>query len=169
MLPDVLVDDAACDLTKDNLADMIARFKASGNSQVMVEAVAPELVSQFGIVDLGGAALAQGESGAMQSIVEKPEQQSAPSNLAVVGRYVLNKSIWPLLAKTPLGAGGEIQLTDAIAMLMEREQVDAYSLRGKSHDCGSKIGYLKAIVEHAMRREEYSTELASLIDSIAKS
>ncbi|KJY86254.1 UTP--glucose-1-phosphate uridylyltransferase [Pseudoalteromonas piscicida] len=168
MLPDVLVDDAACDLTKDNLADMIARFKTSGNSQVMVEAVAPELVSQFGIVDLGGAALAQGESGAMQSIVEKPELQSAPSNLAVVGRYVLNKSIWPLLAKTPLGAGGEIQLTDAIAMMMEQEQVDAYSLRGKSHDCGSKIGYLKAIVEHAMRRDEYSTELASLIDSIAK-
>jgi UTP--glucose-1-phosphate uridylyltransferase len=71
--------------------------------------------------------------------------------MAVVGRYVLSKEIWPLLRKTPVGAGGEIQLTDAIAMLLERSPVEAYALTGKSHDCGDKIGYMKAFVEYGLR------------------
>ena len=102
MLPDVLIDDAACDLQRDNLAQMIQRFEQSGHSQVMVEAVATEQVSQFGIVDLGGATLNPGESKQMLSMVEKPSVAAAPSNQAVVGRYVLSKAIWPLLLKTPL-------------------------------------------------------------------
>jgi len=134
----------------------------------MVEPVPQNEVDKFGVVDLGDVKINQGESAAILNMVEKPPVDQAPSNLAVVGRYVLSKNIWPLLAKTPAGAGDEIQLTDAIAMLMEKEIVDAYSMKGKSHDCGSKIGYLKAIVEFALRRDEFKGELTDFIKSLVK-
>lgn len=168
ILPDVIIDDVASDLKKDNLAEMIARFENTGESQIMVEPVPHNEVDKFGVVDLGDAKIKQGESAAILNMVEKPPVDQAPSNLAVVGRYVLSKNIWPLLAKTPAGAGDEIQLTDAIAMLMEKETVDAYSMKGKSHDCGSKIGYLKAIVEFALRRDEFKGELTEFVKSLAK-
>ncbi|MCF7498504.1 MULTISPECIES: UTP--glucose-1-phosphate uridylyltransferase GalU [unclassified Pseudoalteromonas] len=168
ILPDVIIDDVASDLKKDNLAEMINRFESTGESQIMVEPVPHNEVDKFGVVDLGDAKIKQGESAAILNMVEKPPVDQAPSNLAVVGRYVLSKNIWPLLAKTPAGAGDEIQLTDAIAMLMEKETVDAYSMKGKSHDCGSKIGYLKAIVEFALRRDEFKGELTEFIKSLAK-
>ncbi|OXY83791.1 MULTISPECIES: UTP--glucose-1-phosphate uridylyltransferase GalU [Oceanimonas] len=154
LLPDVLIDDAACDLDKDNLAAMIAAFGDSGHSQILVEPVADELVDQFGIVDLGDATLNQGESAAIAAMVEKPARDEAPSNLSVVGRYVLPASIWPLLKKTPLGKGDEVQLTDTIAMLMAEERVDAHHITGKSHDCGSKLGYMMANVEYGLRHKE---------------
>ena len=168
ILPDVIIDDVASDLKKDNLAEMINRFESTGESQIMVEPVPHNEVDKFGVVDLGDAKIKQGESAAILNMVEKPPVDQAPSNLAVVGRYVLSKNIWPLLAKTPAGAGDEIQLTDAIAMLMEKETVDAYSMKGKSHDCGSKIGDLKAIVEFALRRDEFKGELTEFIKSLAK-
>ncbi|GGE83659.1 UTP--glucose-1-phosphate uridylyltransferase GalU [Pseudoalteromonas sp. Hal040] len=168
ILPDVIIDDVASDLKKDNLAEMIQRFENTGESQIMVEPVPQSEVDKFGVVDLGDVKINQGESAAILNMVEKPPVDQAPSNLAVVGRYVLSKNIWPLLAKTPAGAGDEIQLTDAIAMLMEKEIVDAYSMKGKSHDCGSKIGYLKAIVEFALRRDEFKDELTDFIKSLVK-
>lgn len=168
ILPDVIIDDVASDLKKDNLAEMIQRFETTGESQIMVEPVPQNEVDKFGVVDLGDVKINQGESAAILNMVEKPPVDQAPSNLAVVGRYVLSKNIWPLLAKTPAGAGDEIQLTDAIAMLMEKEVVDAYSMKGKSHDCGSKIGYLKAIVEFALRRDEFKGELTDFIKSLVK-
>ena len=168
ILPDVIIDDVASELKKDNLAEMIQRFETTGESQIMVEPVPQNEVDKFGVVDLGDVTINQGESAAILNMVEKPPIDQAPSNLAVVGRYVLSKNIWPLLAKTPAGAGDEIQLTDAIAMLMEKETVDAYSMKGKSHDCGSKIGYLKAIVEFALRREEFKDELSDFIKSLVK-
>lgn len=154
VLPDVIMDDAASNLKKDNLADMVSRFNTSRVSQVLVEEVPEEDVSKFGVVDLDGATIGLGESAKIHAMVEKPEQDEAPSNLAVVGRYVLSEKIWDLLAFTPPGAGGEIQLTDAIATLMNIEQVDAYYMKGKSHDCGSKLGYMKANVEFALRHPE---------------
>ena len=168
ILPDVIIDDVASDLKKDNLAEMIQRFETTGESQIMVEPVPQNEVDKFGVVDLGDVKINQGESAAILNMVEKPPVDQAPSNLAVVGRYVLSKNIWPLLAKTPAGAGDEIQLTDAIAMLMEKEIVDAYSMKGKSHDCGSKIGYLKAIVEFALRRDDFKGELTDFIKSLVK-
>lgn len=168
ILPDVIIDDVASDLKKDNLAEMIQRFETTGESQIMVEPVPQNEVDKFGVVDLGDVKINQGESAAILNMVEKPPVDQAPSNLAVVGRYVLSKNIWPLLAKTPAGAGDEIQLTDAIAMLMGKEIVDAYSMKGKSHDCGSKIGYLKAIVEFALRRDEFKGELTDFIKSLVK-
>ncbi|GLQ30295.1 UTP--glucose-1-phosphate uridylyltransferase GalU [Litoribrevibacter albus] len=168
ILPDVLIDDAASDLTKDNLAGMIKRFNETRSSQIMVEEVPEELVSKYGVVDLGGESLEPGESKPMSSIVEKPELEDAPSNQAVVGRYVLSKFIWPLLRKTPLGAGDEIQLTDAIAMLMDIETVESYRIIGKSHDCGSKLGYMMANVEYGLRHPDLNGEFKAFLNKAVK-
>jgi UTP--glucose-1-phosphate uridylyltransferase len=154
VLPDVIMDDAASNLRKDNLAEMVSKFNTSRVSQVLVEEVPEADVNKFGVVDLDGTDLAQGESAKIHGMVEKPDVEDAPSNLAVVGRYVLSEKIWELLEFTPAGAGGEVQLTDAIATLMNLEQVDAYYMKGKSHDCGSKLGYMKANVEFALRHPE---------------
>ncbi len=154
MLPDVLIDDAASDLSKDNLTDMINNFRATSNSQVMVEGVPDDQVNKYGIVDCAGKDLAPGVAQAMVGMVEKPNLEDAPSNQAVVGRYVLSRAIWDILDNTPVGAGGEVQLTDAIAELMNDETVEAYSMIGKSHDCGSKIGYMLANMEYGLRHPE---------------
>ncbi|OYD26384.1 UTP--glucose-1-phosphate uridylyltransferase GalU [Oceanimonas baumannii] len=166
LLPDVLIDDAACDLGKDNLAAMIADFDKTGRSQILVEPVAHELVDQFGIVDLGANTITQGESAPIANMVEKPSREEAPSNLSVVGRYVLPADIWPLLQKTPLGKGDEIQLTDTIAMLMEQTPVDAHHITGKSHDCGSKLGYMMANVEYGLRHKELGAEFRRYLQQL---
>ncbi len=166
VLPDVIIDDVASDPKKDNLADMVAKFNTTRVSQVMVEQVPQEDVVKFGIVDLDGANLAQGESAKIHKMVEKPELEEAPSDLAVVGRYVLSERIWDLLATTLPGAGGEIQLTDAIDSLMALEQVDAYYMKGKSHDCGSKLGYMKANVEYALRHPELGEEFTEYLKTL---
>jgi UTP--glucose-1-phosphate uridylyltransferase len=166
LLPDVLIDDAASDLKKDNLADMVKRFESTGVSQILVEPVAKETVDQYGIADVNGEDLAAGSSLPIRQIVEKPPIESAPSNLAVVGRYVLSADIWPLLEETPVGAGDEIQLTDTIAMLMQKQPVNAYRMTGKSHDCGSKLGYLKATVEYALRHKSLKDDFKAYLKSI---
>lgn len=168
VLPDVIIDDAASDPKKDNLADMVAKFNTSRVSQVMVEQVADEDVSKFGIVDLDGMSVDPGQAAKIHQMVEKPELDEAPSNLAVVGRYVLSEKIWDLLEFTPPGAGGEVQLTDAIASLMNIEQVDAYYMKGKSHDCGSKLGYMKANVEYAMRHPELREEFVAFLKEMTE-
>ncbi len=154
VLPDVLIDEVSCDLSKENLSEMLRLFDEDGTSQILVEPVPMEQVSNYGVADVNGHKLKAGTSAKMTQVVEKPPVDEAPSNLAVVGRYVLSAQIWDLLEHTPTGAGDEIQLTDAIAMLMEKETVNAFHMTGKSHDCGSKIGYMMANVEYAMRHPE---------------
>ncbi len=168
LLPDVLIDDASCDLKTDNLSDMVKQFGETGVSQIMVEPVAKETVDQYGIADVNGETLTPGVSLPISEIVEKPAVDKAPSNLAVVGRYVLSADIWPLLEKTPLGAGDEIQLTDAIAMLMEKQPVNAYMMKGKSHDCGSKLGYMKANVEYALRHKSLKNDFKAYLKELVK-
>ena len=163
VLPDVLIDDASSDLKKENLAAMVNRYDDTGASQIMVEPVPDEMVSSYGVADCGGVELNSGQSAKMTQVVEKPTQEEAPSNLAVVGRYVLSEKIWDLLDYTPPGAGGEIQLTDAIASLMKIDSVEAFHMTGKSHDCGSKIGYMKAFVEYGIRHESKGDEFLSYL------
>lgn len=163
ILPDVILDEYESDLSKDNLAEMIKRFDETGHSQIMVEPVAD--VTAYGVVDCQGAKLNPGDSAPMVGVVEKPKADKAPSNLAVVGRYVLSADIWPLLAKTPPGAGDEIQLTDSIAMLMEKETVEAYHLKGVSHDCGNKLGYMQAFVEYGVRHETLGSDFKAWLES----
>ena len=154
VLPDVLIDEASADLETENMSEMLRLFDANGESQIMVEPVPMEMVSSYGVADVNGHTLTPGSSAPMTQVVEKPPVDEAPSNMAVVGRYVLSAEIWNLLELTPAGAGDEIQLTDAIAMLMDKETVNAFHMTGKSHDCGSKLGYMKANVEYATRHPE---------------
>ncbi|MCM2679681.1 UTP--glucose-1-phosphate uridylyltransferase GalU [Echinimonas agarilytica] len=167
VLPDVLIDRYDADPKRDNLAEMCSMFETTGASQIMVEAVPHEQISNYGVVDIGGKDLAPGESSQMLGTVEKPDADEAPSNLAVVGRYVLSAECWDLLAFTPPGAGGEIQLTDAIGSLMKVEPVNAYYMKGRSHDCGSKLGYMQANLEYGVRHssigEDYKAFLKEFV------
>ncbi|MDC6118924.1 UTP--glucose-1-phosphate uridylyltransferase GalU [Serratia rubidaea] len=167
VLPDVILDEYSADLSKDNLHDMLTRFEQSGISQIMVEPVPQENVGSYGVADCKGYDLQPGESASMVSVVEKPSPAQAPSNLAIVGRYVLSADIWALLAHTPPGAGDEIQLTDAIDMLMRKEPVEAYHLKGKSHDCGNKLGYMQAFVEYGLRHASLGKEFSQWLQQFA--
>ncbi|MGF1685157.1 UTP--glucose-1-phosphate uridylyltransferase GalU [Photobacterium japonica] len=166
VLPDVILDEYTANQRTENLAAMLQRFDATGASQIMVEPVPMSEVSKYGVVDCGGAELAPGDSSGMTRMVEKPTVEEAPSNLAVVGRYVLSANIWDKLAITPPGAGDEIQLTDAIDMLMADETVEAFHMSGKSHDCGDKLGYLKAFVEYGLRHDTLGGDFALYLQSV---
>ncbi len=163
LLPDVLVDQYQSNLKTENLAAMVRNFSVTNAAQIMVEPVAWESVTQYGVVDCLGAELSSGGSVKIDGMVEKPAVDAAPSNMAVVGRYVLPSTIWGLLAQTAPGAGGEIQLTDAIDQLLKQSQVDAYRIVGKSHDCGNKLGYMKAQIEYALKHLEVGTDVAEFI------
>ena len=162
LLPDVLVKDAD---SKNDLFLMMQRFEQSQAAQIMVEAVPDHLVDQYGIVDVEQSP-AEGESVVMQGIVEKPAIDKAPSNLSVVGRYVLPAKIMQLLEQTPKGAGNEIQLTDAIAMLQQTEAVEAYRMKGQTFDCGSKIGYLKAVLHYGVEHATLGADFKQLIKEL---
>ena len=162
LLPDVLVKD---DAAQNDLARMIQRFEQSHAAQIMVEAVPDHLVDQYGIVDVATAP-AEGESTVMQGIVEKPAVGTAPSNLSVVGRYVLPAEIMTLLENTPKGAGNEIQLTDAIAMLQQNSVVEAYRMQGQTFDCGSKLGYLKAVLHYGLDHPKLGNDFKALIQEL---
>ena len=162
LLPDVLVKDAD---SKNDLSLMIDRFNQNQAAQIMVEAVPDHLVDQYGIVDVKQSP-AEGESMVMQGIVEKPVVGTAPSNLSVVGRYVLPAKIMQLLEQTPKGAGNEIQLTDAIAMLQQTEAVEAYRMKGQTFDCGSKIGYLKAVLHYGVEHATLGADFKQLIKEL---
>lgn len=163
LLTDVLVKDTN---EKNDLSLMIQRFQQTQSAQIMVEAVPKHLVDQYGIVDVATLP-AEGESVTMQGIVEKPDIADAPSNLSVVGRYILPAKIMQLLQQTPKGAGNEIQLTDAIALLQHTEQVEAYLMKGQTFDCGNKLGYLKAVLHYGVAHPTLGTEFKALIQELA--
>ncbi|OSY54949.1 UTP--glucose-1-phosphate uridylyltransferase [Acinetobacter baumannii] len=162
LLPDVLVKDGS---GQNDLSRMISRYNSSQAAQIMVEAVPDHLVDQYGIVDVKHSPN-MGESIAMQGIVEKPAVGAAPSNLSVVGRYVLPAKIMQLLENTPKGAGNEIQLTDAIAMLQDTDIVEAYRMQGQPFDCGSKLGYLKAVLHYGLEHPKLGMEFKQLIQEL---
>ena len=163
LLPDVLVKNQSCD---NDLSLMIQRFEQSQAAQIMVEAVPDHLVDQYGIVDVA-ISPNEGESAIMQGIVEKPAIGTAPSNLSVVGRYILPAQIMALLENTPRGTGNEIQLTDAIATLQQSQNVEAYRMKGQTFDCGSKLGYLKAVLHYGIEHPKLGAEFKGLIQELA--
>ncbi|VAW47060.1 UTP--glucose-1-phosphate uridylyltransferase [hydrothermal vent metagenome] len=156
ILPDVILNTGSNDLKQ-----MVDAFAYTKQSQIMVEKVPSHEVDKYGIADCNGSALKPTESTPMKGIIEKPSPETAPSNLAVTGRYVLDNDILTLLKNTPKGAGNEIQLTDAIAELIKIEGVQAYCLEGKSYDCGDKLGYLKASVQFACAHPELGAEFST--------
>lgn len=153
LLPDVLVDGNDI----NNLGEMIQAFEQTGHSQIMVEAVAPQRVDQYGIVQL------QEQTQQITALVEKPKIDEAPSNLAVVGRYVFPAKIFQYLSETQADHSGEIQLTDAMAKLLNEQPMQAFTLQGKTFDCGNKIGYLQAVIHYASKNEDLKAVLNQAI------
>ncbi|HDR1021663.1 TPA: UTP--glucose-1-phosphate uridylyltransferase GalU [Pasteurella multocida] len=169
ILPDVLLADFSANQNTDNLSAMVKRFTETQVSQIMVAPVPKKEISSYGVVDCGGVEITGGESAKINNIVEKPSADKAPSNLAVVGRYVFSAAIWDLLERTPIGVGDEIQLTDAIDMLIEKETVEAFHMTGKSFDCGDKIGYMQAFVEYGLNHPQLADTFKSYLKQLVKS
>ena len=143
---------------------MAGMYERHGCSILSVMEVAPEETDKYGIVETR-----PGPDGELRivSIIEKPAPRDAPSNLAVVGRYLLTPRIFDKLEQTRAGSGGEIQLTDAIAALLADEPVIAYPFQGKRYDCGSKLGYLQATVEYGLAHPELGADFADYLKRLA--
>jgi UTP--glucose-1-phosphate uridylyltransferase len=159
----VLLADDLIDGEPPVMKQMVDQFTYYQCSVLGVQNVAREDTSQYGIV--ASQPLSE-RIHKVTGIVEKPKPADAPSTLGVVGRYILTPRIFHHLEKTQAGAGGEIQLTDAIAHLLQEQQVLAYEFNGVRYDCGSKLGYLKATVEYALKHPEVADEFKSYLHSI---
>lgn len=168
VLPDVILADFTANQKTENLAAMIKRFNETQHSQMMVAPVPREDVSSYGVADCAGVEIPAGETAKIVKMVEKPSVEEAPSNLAVVGRYVFSAGIWDLLEKTPVGVGDEIQLTDAIDMLIEQETVEAFHMTGRTFDCGDKLGYMQAFTEYSLRHDKFGNDFKEFIKKLAK-
>ncbi len=163
MLPDVLINNRASGVSHTDMSGMMAAFSAAGHAQIMVEPVPFEHADRYGIVDCGGVQLKGGDAKPIKGMVEKPPRGTEPSNLAIVGRYILPPRIMQLLKTTPRGAGGEIQLTDAMAALLKEMPIEAYHMHGKSYDCGNKLGYLQANMVFGLQNPEIGPGLRDFL------
>ena len=153
----VILADDLMDSEPPAIARMAEIFARDKCALLGVEEVPRDQTQSYGIVTIDRM---QGDTARIHSIVEKPKPADAPSNLAVIGRYVLTPRIFELLAEVTPGAGGEIQLTDAISKLLGHEQALAVRLPGRRFDCGSKLGYLQATVEYGVRHSEIGADFA---------
>ncbi len=149
------------------LKQMADTYQRYGASVLAVEEVPRSDTDKYGIVEVEGDGGKAGTVSRIRSIVEKPKPEVAPSTLAVVGRYVLTPEIFPELERIGQGAGGEIQLTDAIARLLQREPVYAHRFSGRRFDCGNKLGYLQATVELSLAHPTLGRDFRAYLKSIA--
>ncbi|KAB7708164.1 UTP--glucose-1-phosphate uridylyltransferase GalU [Bacillus aerolatus] len=158
----VLLGDDIVKSAKPCLKQMMEQYERYNASILGVQSVAEEEVSRYGIVD--GNLIGE-RFYSVNSLVEKPKQAEAPSNLAIMGRYILNPRIFEILSKQKPGAGGEIQLTDAIAGLNLYEAVYAYDFEGIRYDVGEKMGFIQTTIEFALQREDLKKELLDYLSS----
>ena len=156
----ILPDDLIWNRGAGALAQMADAAEATGASVIAVQDVPREKTASYGIVATDDFANRQGR---IRAIVEKPDPADAPSTLAVVGRYVLNPRIFDLLEATGRGAGGEIQLTDAIAALLQEQPVNAYRFQGTRFDCGTHLGLIEATIRYALDHEKLSDAAQGLM------
>lgn len=161
----ILADDLIDNAESSCVTQMVNSYEQHGASILAVQRVDKDETDKYGIVSLTNSS---DNEGFISGIVEKPAPADAPSTLAVVGRYILNPAIFDFLEKTQKGAGGEIQLTDAIAGLLDDEKVFAYPFEGIRYDCGSKLGYLQANVELGMKHPEIGEEFTQYLNSLNK-
>jgi UTP--glucose-1-phosphate uridylyltransferase len=162
LLPDVLVQhERGC------LAQMIDVYRALGETSniIAVEEVPPERVDMYGVVGVGKS---HGKAFSITKMVEKPARDQAPSNLSITGRYILQPEIFDLLAKQETGAGGEIQLTDAMVALAKKQPFYGLKFDGRSFDCGSKIGFLTANVCYALARKDIAPDFRKEIEDVLR-
>ena len=151
----VLLADDVIDAEIPVLKQMIQVFEQTQSSVLATQIVEGEAISAYGVLDVVPVnGHPQGRLFEVRNMVEKPPLVEAPSNLAIIGRYILTPTIFDVLAETQVGKGGEIQLTDGLRMLLKREKVYAYIYEGKRHDTGDKLGFLKATIEFALKRDD---------------
>ena len=159
----ILADDLIDDNGAGCLNQMVQIFKEWQCSVLGVERIDPTETQSYGIVRSSSIG---NNLGRVEEIVEKPKPEKAPSNLAVVGRYILTPAIFDKLDQVTRGAGGEIQLTDAIALLLKEQAVLSYEFHGRRYDCGSKLGYLIATVEQGLKHDELKEEFKAYLQSL---
>ena len=153
--------------SKPALKQLIDAYEQTKSSVVGVQTVAKEDVCKYGIVELDRMHSHEGRLVKLSSMVEKPEIDKSPSQMAVLGRYVLTPEIFELLETQESGAGGEVQLTDAIKRLMDRQAVYAYDFEGVRYDVGDKFGFIKATIDFALDRDELHNQVLEYIKEIA--
>ena len=153
--------------SKPALKQLIDAYEQTKSSVVGVQTVAKEDVCKYGIVELDRMHSHEGRLVKLSSMVEKPEIDKSPSQMAVLGRYVLTPEIFELLETQESGAGGEVQLTDAIKRLMDRQAVYAYDFEGVRYDVGDKFGFIKATIDFALDRDELHNKVLEYIKEIA--
>ncbi|MEL6284864.1 MAG: UTP--glucose-1-phosphate uridylyltransferase GalU [Pseudomonadota bacterium] len=162
LLPDVIVKSEG----KSCTAQMVDAYNDVGGNIIAVDAVPEDEVSKYGVI---APKSKNGRLIEMSGMVEKPAREDAPSNLKITGRYILQPEIFDLLAKQGAGAGGEIQLTDSMATLMQSQPFFAYEYEGKDYDCGSKLGYFEAVLAHALTNPDTADGARALVAEAAKS
>ncbi len=159
LLPDVLVQSEG----KGCLAQMLDVYARHGGNILAVEQVAEAELKNYGVVSIGKG---DGRVFPIDGMVEKPKPGTAPSNLTILGRYILQPEIFNILSAQEAGAGGEIQITDAMLRLMQRQPFHALKYEGKSFDCGSKVGFLAANVAYALARPDLSEAFTAEIKKL---
>jgi UTP--glucose-1-phosphate uridylyltransferase len=151
----VLLADDVIDAKVPCLKQMVQVFEKTQCSVLATQVVEGKMISSYGVLDVKPAdGSFDGRLFEIKNMVEKPKPEEAPSNLAIIGRYILTPGIFDCLAKTQTGAGGELQLTDGMRLLLQKEKMYAYVYEGRRHDAGDKLGFLKATVEFALKRED---------------
>jgi UTP--glucose-1-phosphate uridylyltransferase len=161
----LLADDIMEHSHQTCLSDMVARFHETQSSVLAVEKINREDTDKYGIVSMAENPQFPSQ---IASIIEKPAPENAPSTLAVTGRYILTPRIFEMLEKTDLGVGGELQLTDGLAKLLQHEMITVCPLKGRRYDCGSRMGFLQATIDFALRRPEFKEPLSAYLRAIMK-
>jgi len=163
----VLLADDVIDAEIPVLKQMMQVFEQVQSSVIATQIVEGEAISAYGVLDVKPA---EGHQGGrlyeIMNMVEKPPLEEAPSNLAIIGRYILTPTIFDVLTKTPVSKGGELQLTDAMRLLLKQEKMYAYVYEGKRHDAGDKLGFLKATVEFALKRDDLGGPLKEYLRTL---
>jgi UTP--glucose-1-phosphate uridylyltransferase len=160
----VLLADDLTDAHTPVLKQLILQHQKEQSSVIAIEDIPKEKTVQYGIVDVGDS---KNNLYKINSIVEKPQPIDAPSTLGVIGRYVFNPEIFDCLEKIKPGKGGEIQLTDAIQMLLSQQAIFAYLFEGKRYDCGDKLGFIKANIEFSKKHPEIGKEFTAFLKSVS--
>ena len=162
----VMLGDDIIDAEVPCLKQMMSLFEKLQSSIIATCRVPESDVSQYGIIRGYPLENSNGRVYRIEDVIEKPSRADAPSNLAIIGRYILTPEIFDAIDNTPAGSGGEIQITDAIRLLLEQQPVYAYMFEGKRYDAGNKLGFLKATVEFALKRSDLGGEFREYLKSL---
>ncbi len=163
----VILADDIIDAEVPCLKQMIDVYNETGCSVLATQVVEGKAISAYGVLDAKPVpGKWNGRLFEVQNLVEKPKPENAPSNLAIIGRYILTPAIFEALQSTDVGAGGELQLTDGLKHLLKKEKIYGYTFEGKRHDTGDKLGFLKATVEFALKRDDLGGDFRAYLKTL---